>query len=1140
MHEKPNETLPESSKNESIALKSSPNNGNGNHASEAATNGDAPAKQESKTMTDVEVDADGDVKMKNDNPPQEKEEKTAATEKEPEKEAAEAPPPGVGKQDEEMKGDQDTPLVKSEESAASTSSEPEPKKQTPVENPPEKEPESEKTQPLPALEKEAAAKAEAPSQNTEKTDTETASKKETQTHTEKSENPSASTETNGSSKDAAKKPDPAASTAENPPPPVMRGTLAYNTEYRRHIIRGMWNYENSNAFPSQRFELVRNLRDDEELTKLPMDGEFHGSFSLAYIHTTSKGKQKERSKLVNESGVNIKFEKVTDSEYNMTGKGTNQYGVFNINGKATPSEHEGDPVWNVEFRKRYEPGTAPAPSPSAKPNSNNNSKSGDAAAEPGPLPDPSPSYDTGVVCLRGTMVKHTSQDLGSTEMIHRITGFWSSGLNHILSDPTNTKGLLSKFEYEHKSTLPTNQFPVQGKYSGWFDLLTEDGSRTRINESNVTLKFKKNNAGYFNVDGKGSNVYGKYTITGTLTKDNIITIFRHFQPRKIKVSKSVTPPPPPINTGAPTLARRASSAAIIENPTLKLEDVQIPTEAADEKTLKPIPQPANATYSAVSRGVLKINEDGSHSCTGKWAVTREHFTSGQTSSFTVRLDAMYAKEAMEASNDDRQCPLDSAMYKGSFQLKKTGGRHLTIVDQQVVMCFRMNSSGSYNVYGKGTNSIGVFNLVGTLIMNGKNGGQVELYRMYPPELLNSPPAPAGKSTDAPSSVAVPKPKSGFPSAPPQGLVRRESTRTVKLPSRLEDDDPSAQLGRIMDRCNQILRVMREKDVESGAFFSDPVDPVALGIPTYHQIIKEPMDLRTIARNMDNNQISSPEEFARLVRLVFENAMKFNEDPAHSVHQAARNLLILFNQKFRDVERLIQNFRRAQGDDKKESKKKKKEPAKPKTVREIRYEEAQVLAQESAESMASLVAAAPSNSATVSRTEFSLLLRMIQNIQNQLVQTRQLIAALSPDEVEVQPAAVSDVAGSPVPLPTASGSTSRSASYTVSEKKKTAKRKAETLDEPVVMPDTPLTREEQELLTETINELPAEHLGIVIQIIREAAPVGADEEEIDLDIDQLSFSTQRKLWRYVSKVRIRVKIRFVGHFIHHWLMFLFLR
>jgi hypothetical protein len=63
----------------------------------------------------------------------------------------------------------------------------------------------------------------------------------------------------------------------------------------------------------------------------------------------------------------------------------------------------------------------------------------------------------------------------------------------------------------------------------------DDGTTTRINGRDVVLKFRKNDAGEHNVEGKGSNVFGKYTITGSLTADNV-TIFRHFQPRKLKNS----------------------------------------------------------------------------------------------------------------------------------------------------------------------------------------------------------------------------------------------------------------------------------------------------------------------------------------------------------------------------------------------------------------------------------------------------------------------------------------------------------------------------------------------------------------------------------------------------------------------------
>ena len=127
--------------------------------------------------------------------------------------------------------------------------------------------------------------------------------------------------------------------APQPPPPLLKGTLSYNVLARRHILRGMWNYESSSEFPAQRFELIRNLGAEEDPTILPKDGEFHGSFSLAYYHTSSKGKRKERSKVIQENGVKIVFEKkdVNDNVYEVNGEGTNQFGVFQIVGTATKS-----------------------------------------------------------------------------------------------------------------------------------------------------------------------------------------------------------------------------------------------------------------------------------------------------------------------------------------------------------------------------------------------------------------------------------------------------------------------------------------------------------------------------------------------------------------------------------------------------------------------------------------------------------------------------------------------------------------------------------------------------------------------------------------------------------------------------------
>jgi hypothetical protein len=304
----------------------------------------------------------------------------------------------------------------------------------------------------------------------------------------------------------------------------------------------MWNYEHSTVFPPQRFELLRNLSPGEDLEKLPSDGEFHGSFSLAYFHTTSKGKQKERSKVIQESGVNIKFTRIEGKEgsYKVDGKGTNQFGIFNVNGTADASTHEGDPTFNIVLRKRYEPSAAasaevtPVAVATKKVKSVVATHASEADHDSGPLPPPSESFPSAVVCLRGKVDKEESSDLGITECVQRINGMWSSGLDFLVADPENDRGLCNPFEYEHKSSVTSNIFPVSGRYSGWFALKNDDGTTTRINERDVVLKFRKNDAGEHNVEGKGSNVFGKYTITGSLTADNVITIFRHFQPRKVE------------------------------------------------------------------------------------------------------------------------------------------------------------------------------------------------------------------------------------------------------------------------------------------------------------------------------------------------------------------------------------------------------------------------------------------------------------------------------------------------------------------------------------------------------------------------------------------------------------------------------
>ena len=72
-------------------------------------------------------------------------------------------------------------------------------------------------------------------------------------------------------------------------------------------------------------------------------------------------------------------------------------------------------------------------------------------------------------------------------------------------------------------------------------------------------------------------------------------------------------------------------------------------------------------------------------------------------------------------------------------------------------------------------------------------------------------------------------------------------------------------------------------------FSEPVNAERLGIPDYHSIILEPMDLSTVKAKLKSGEIVSPEEFERNMKLIFQNAMCYHP-PGHDVHTMAQHLL----------------------------------------------------------------------------------------------------------------------------------------------------------------------------------------------------------------------------------------------------------
>eukprot|EP01084_Bolivina_argentea_P292651 503150_1 len=108
------------------------------------------------------------------------------------------------------------------------------------------------------------------------------------------------------------------------------------------------------------------------------------------------------------------------------------------------------------------------------------------------------------------------------------------------------------------------------------------------------------------------------------------------------------------------------------------------------------------------------------------------------------------------------------------------------------------------------------------------------------------------------------------------LVKKELARRKKLsvstPSKSKRSRKSKLT--VFEECSALLE--KVKKMQYSKAFLRPVDWKNLNIPTYPQIIKHPMDLLTVENKLNNNSYETPYDFARDMRLIYQNATTFNK------------------------------------------------------------------------------------------------------------------------------------------------------------------------------------------------------------------------------------------------------------------------
>lgn len=179
-------------------------------------------------------------------------------------------------------------------------------------------------------------------------------------------------------------------------------------------------------------------------------------------------------------------------------------------------------------------------------------------------------------------------------------------------------------------------------------------------------------------------------------------------------------------------------------------------------------------------------------------------------------------------------------------------------------------------------------------------------RQMPPS--SNPATPKETTPKAISSSPVKKepspPLSQHNSPPPTNKLLEESARpkreihcpskdypeTFTTQKKLSNNSP-------MKYCFQALKELKKAKYRQLAYaFLEPVDPVAMNLPDYTTIVKEPMDLSTIEKKLLNDEYDDPEAFESDMALMFNNCYLYNP-PTLPIYTMAKDLEKVFRDKW---------------------------------------------------------------------------------------------------------------------------------------------------------------------------------------------------------------------------------------------------
>ena len=216
----------------------------------------------------------------------------------------------------------------------------------------------------------------------------------------------------------------------------------------------------------------------------------------------------------------------------------------------------------------------------------------------------------------------------------------------------------------------------------------------------------------------------------------------------------------------------------------------------------------------------------------------------------------------------------SGVYQGYFWIKFNPPRK--ILENKMHLYFTEHN-GKYLVSGAGTNRLGPYDLEG----------------IYDPTTLDL-------TCIKKYHPAPPKPRQSESSSHDSRVARSVCVFSI-IHSQTTTNDVPSTVTPSMQNCFRLhMKLMNHKWASP---FLHPVDPVALHIPDYFSIIKNPMDFGTIYARLLDGSLATEAEYLELVRRVFDNAILYNK-PSDDVAVMAHTLSDYFERERLHMSELV--------------------------------------------------------------------------------------------------------------------------------------------------------------------------------------------------------------------------------------------